>query len=132
MRSPFVHVHAGFPSPAEGHLEAELDANDYLVRNPRATFFAKVSGTCMEGAGVNDGDVVVVDRSYDPRDGDMVTVVIDDHPCVRRMTRIDGVPHLECVPADGTRVPDPVRADVGDIAYWGAVVGLMRRTGRSR
>lgn len=113
-------------------MEGELDPADYLVRNRLATLFARVTGTCMEGAGVYDGDVLVVDRSYEPANGDMVALTIDDFPCVRRLTYIEGVPHLECVPADGSLAPDPVRADVGDVAYWGAVVGLMRRTGRGR
>ena len=108
-------------------MEDELDPRDYLVRNPLATFYARATGSCMEGAGLRDGDVMVIDRSKRPSTGSIVIVIIDDVLCARRLTEIDGVPWLECVPENGDVVPDPLRADIDEIRYWGAVTGLMRR-----
>lgn len=62
-------VVAGFPSPAEQYLEPPLDLNELLVRRPAATYFVRVQGDSMSGAGIADGDLLVVDRSLRPADG---------------------------------------------------------------
>ena len=70
-------VPAGFPSPADDHMEGKLDLNTYLVKHPTATFFVKASGDSMVGAGIHDGDILVVDRSLEPRQGQVVIAAID-------------------------------------------------------
>ena len=64
-------VHAGFPSPAQDYINSFIDLNKELVRHPAATFFARVVGDSMVDADVNEGDVLVVDKSIEPREGDM-------------------------------------------------------------
>lgn len=78
-RSPKVSgsVVAGFPSPAEQYQEQPLDLNELLVRHPAATFFVRVQGDSMTGAGINDGDLLVVDRSIRPADGDVIIACVD-------------------------------------------------------
>lgn len=70
-------VVAGFPSPAEQYLEPPLDLNEFLVKRPSATFFVRVQGDSMDGAGINDGDLLVVDRSLRPASGDVVIASVD-------------------------------------------------------
>ena len=70
-------VVAGFPSPAEQYLEPPLDLNELLVRHPAATYFVRVEGDSMVGAGIRDGDLLVVDRSLRPADGDVIIASVD-------------------------------------------------------
>lgn len=70
-------VAAGFPSPAEQYLEPPLDLNELLVKRPAATYFVKVEGDSMVGAGIRHGDILVVDRSIRPADGDVIIASVD-------------------------------------------------------
>ena len=70
-------VVAGFPSPAEQYLEPPLNLNELLVKRPAATYFVKVAGDSMIGAGIHDGDLLVVDRSLTPANGDVVIASVD-------------------------------------------------------
>lgn len=76
-------IAAGFPSPAEQYVEAPLDLNQLLVTRPAATFFLKVSGDSMIGVGIFDGDILVVDRSVEPRDGMIVVACVDNEFTVK-------------------------------------------------
>ena len=70
-------VVAGFPSPAEQYLEPPLDLNAKLVKRPAATFFVRVVGDSMSGEGIRDGDILVVDRSLTPANGDIIIAAVD-------------------------------------------------------
>ena len=70
-------VVAGFPSPAEQYTEPPLDLNELLVKRPAATFFVKVDGDSMIGAGIHDKDLLVVDRSLTPANGDIIIASVD-------------------------------------------------------
>lgn len=70
-------VQAGFPSPAGDYLPDTFDLNHELVRHPAATFYARVHGESMRNMGVDDGDLIVVDRSLEPHNGDMCVCCID-------------------------------------------------------
>ena len=78
-------VVAGFPSPAEQYMEPPLDLNEFLVKRPAATYFVRVSGDSMTGAGINDGDILVVDRSLRPADGDIIIACVDGDFTVKRL-----------------------------------------------
>ncbi len=80
-------ISAGFPSPAEDYMEGKLDLNEYLVKHPAATFFVRVSGESMEGAGIYSGDILVVDRSLSPGDGRVVIAAVDGELMVKRMRK---------------------------------------------
>ena len=68
---------AGFPSPAEQYLEPPLDLNELLVKRPAATFFVRVEGDSMINAGIHDKDLLVVDRSLTPSNGDIIIASVD-------------------------------------------------------
>ncbi len=78
-------VVAGFPSPAEQYLEPPLDLNELLVRRPAATYFVRVKGDSMIGAGIHDKDLLVVDRSLTPADGDVVIAAVDGEFTVKTL-----------------------------------------------
>ena len=73
-------VVAGFPSPAEQYQEPPLDLNELLVKRPAATYFVRVEGDSMVGAGISDGDLLVVDRSLRPVDGDVIIASVEISP----------------------------------------------------
>ena len=70
-------VPAGFPSPADDHLDKTLDLNEHLIKHPAATFFCRVSGDSMQGVGIFDGDLLIVDRAITPAHGDIVLAALD-------------------------------------------------------
>ena len=76
---------AGFPSPAADYEEDRLDLNRYLIKNPAATFFVRATGCSMIGAGIYSGDLLVVDRSLEPRDKSVVIAIIDGELTVKRI-----------------------------------------------
>jgi DNA polymerase V len=82
-------VPAGFPSPAGDYEEDKLDLNKHLINNPVATFFVRVTGDSMVGAGVHHGDLLIVDRSLEPKDRNVVIAVVDGELTVKRI-RIRG------------------------------------------
>jgi len=77
-------VQAGFPSPADDYQETKLDLNQYMVKNPAATYFVRVSGDSMIGAGIHPGDLLVVDRSIEPRNKKIVIANINGELTVKR------------------------------------------------
>ena len=70
-------IHAGFPSPAEGHMGETIDLARELVRHPESTFYARISGDSMRDAGIFNGDIVVIDRSLEAHNGDVIVACID-------------------------------------------------------
>lgn len=78
-------VPAGFPSPADDHLEAAIDLNQQYVRHPAATFFVKAQGHSMIGAGIHNGDMLVVDRSLEAQSGSIVIAVVNGELTVKRL-----------------------------------------------
>jgi DNA polymerase V len=77
-------VPAGFPSPGDDFIEVKLDLNEHLVRHPAATFFVRASGESMIEAGINNDDILLVDRSLEPYDGAVVVAVVGGELTVKR------------------------------------------------
>ena len=77
-------IKAGFPSPADDYLDKRLDLNEHLIKHPASTFFVKVKGDSMVGAGINSGDMLIVDRSVKPRDKKIVVAVLNGDFTVKR------------------------------------------------
>jgi len=117
-------VPAGFPSPAEEYAEGPLDLHHYLIRHPAATFYVRVTGQSMTGAGILDGDVLVVDRAREPRNGDIVVAVIDNELTVKELDSQGPTPRL--LPHH----PDFAVIDLRpgqELQIWGVVGGVVRR-----
>ena len=78
---------AGFPSPADDYIEGRLDLNRHLIKHPAATFFVRVSGDSMIDAGIHSGDLLVVDRSLDAVDGNVIVAALDGELTVKRLSK---------------------------------------------
>lgn len=117
-------IPAGFPSPADGYTEAALDLNTYLIRNKVSTFFFRVIGDSMTGANIHDGDLLVVDRSIEPRHGHVVLAVINNEYTVKRLYHLDGAVELR---AENPAYP-PIRfREHDELQVWGVVIGAVSR-----
>lgn len=80
-------VSAGFPSPADDYMEGQLNLNDLLIRNPSATFFVRVTGDSMIEASINSGDLLIVDRSLEPKSGSIVIAIVNGELTVKRLSK---------------------------------------------
>jgi len=111
-------VSAGFPSPAEDYIEGKLDLNELMVANPAATFFVRVAGDSMIGAGIHHHDILVVDRSLVPAPGRVVIAVVDGELTVKRLVSQDGQLRLR---AENPDYPDIIPTENSDWEIWGVV-----------
>lgn len=111
-------VSAGFPSPADDYLEGRLDLNDYLVRNPSSTFFVRVTGDSMMDAGIYSGDILVVDRSLNPKDGNIVIAVINGELTVKRLQMLKNKIFL--LPENQNYKPIEITEEM-NFEVWGVV-----------
>jgi DNA polymerase V len=117
-------IKAGFPSPAEDHTDLKLDLNKELIKNPSATFFARVSGESMIGDGVGDGDILVIDRSVEPADGQIAVCYLDGEFTLKRV-RVRGKT-IVLVPANPSYSEIEVTAD-NDFGIWGVVRFIIKK-----
>lgn len=117
-------VSAGFPSPAENHLENKLDLNRALIKNPSSTFFARVKGESMINDGVEDGDLLVIDRSVEPYENCLAVCFLEGEFTLKRV-KIEG-DYLLLVPANQKFTPIKVKKD-DDFYVWGVVRYLIKR-----
>jgi DNA polymerase V len=118
-------VAAGFPSPADDHLEGRVDLTALLVPRPAATFLVRAEGDSMREAGIHPGDLLVVDRSLAPRDGDVVVAALDGELTVKTVRRT-GDGGLELRPANAAYAPIPLREGC-DLVVWGVVTTVVHR-----
>lgn len=117
-------VAAGFPSPADDHVEQRLNPNDYLVQNDSSTFFVRVKGDSMVDAGIFEDDVLVVDRSRDPKVGDIVLAALDGEFTVKTLGRSKTGPRL--IPANKNYPVIDIK-DGQSFEVWGVITGSMRK-----
>lgn len=116
-------VKAGFPSPADDFLDTPLDLNRELVHNPASTFFVRVAGDSMTGDGIDDGDLLIVDKSVEAYDNCIAICYVDGEFTVKRVKmERDGAwllpsnPHYK-----------PIRVDPGDdFMIWGVVRHVVK------
>ena len=117
-------VPAGFPSPADDHMEGKLDLNTHLVKHPTATFFVKASGDSMIGAGIHDGDILVVDRSLEPRQSRIVIAAVDGQLTVKRLKKKGKKIFL--VP-ENKKFRSIELNENNDVKVWGVVTNVVHK-----
>ena len=118
-------VAAGFPSPADDHIEQRLDLNHYMIQHDAATYFVRVKGDSMIDAGIRDNDVLVVDRSITARPGCIVVAVVNGELTVKTLGRSkSGQPLL--TPANANYTAIEIR-DGMSFEVWGVVTGSVRK-----
>ena len=120
-------IKAGFPSPADDYRHDRLDFNRDLIRHPEATFYGRVDGDSMRDVGICDGDIAVIDRSIQPKDGDVVVAFVNNEFTIKYLDlthRREG--YIELRPAN--RNFRPIRIDADDnFEVWGVVVWTIKK-----
>jgi DNA polymerase V len=123
---PYVEsgISAGFPSPANDFLDIAIDLNKEYIKHPSATFFARVKGTSMLGAGLNDGDLLIIDRSLEPKNGKIAVCYIDGEFTVKSLKIEKDVCYL--MPAN--EAYKPIRVDSeSNFLVWGIVTTVIKK-----
>lgn len=111
-------VPAGFPSPAADHTQERVDLNKELIRNKDATYLFRVKGDSMTGAGIYEGDTLVVDRSVTPKHNHIVLALLNNEFTVKRLYRRGGVVKLV---AENNIYPVRLIKEEDDFVVWGVV-----------
>jgi DNA polymerase V len=118
-------IHAGFPSPATDYMTQAIDLNKELVRHPAATFYGRVVGDSMIDAGVDEGDILVIDKALEARDGDMAVCFVDGEFTLKYIyIREDGIVLKPANP----RYPEIEITEGVDFKMWGVVTYIIKKT----
>ena len=118
------NVPAGFPSPAEDHLDLDLDLSSYLIQHPSATFCVRVEGDSMVGAGIQSGDVILIDRALTPNRGSIVLAILDGEFTVKKVDVIDDSLYL--IPETPALQPMKV-GEESTFQIWGVVTFVIHK-----
>jgi DNA polymerase V len=117
-------IHAGFPSPANDYMTQAIDLNRELVKHPAATFYGRVVGDSMIDAGVEEGDILVIDKSLDAQDGDMAVCFVDGEFTLKYLRVHDG--GISLVPANEKYPVIEIREGT-DFKMWGVVTYVIKK-----
>ena len=122
-RKPRSSVAFSFGSPADESGVGRIDLNDILIRHAQATFLMRVGGNAMRDAGIDDGDLVLVDRAIHPVHDHVVIAIVDDGFVCRRLVRQAQAVRLRAADAS---VPDLVIAEGAELQVWGVVTHAIK------
>lgn len=117
-------VPACLTASAEDHVDGSLDLNEHLIEHRESTYFIRVQGQSMTGAGIHDGDLLVVDRALEPRDGDIVVAMVDNELTLKRLSRRNG--HIRLLPENPCFRPIEF-ADGQELSIWGVATSVVHR-----
>ena len=117
-----VAVAAGFPSPAQDYFDGRIDLNAHLIKDITSTFVVRVTGNSMEGAGISDGDELIVNRALEPKDGSVVIAVLDVELTVKRL-RITAAGIV--LQAENPRYQDIKVSALSDLTIWGVATRCL-------
>lgn len=118
------HVRAGFPSPADDYIETHLDLNTHLIKHPAATFFVIASGDSMTGAGIQSGDMLIVDRSLEASHGKIIIAAIDGELTVKRLSRNNM--RVQLLPENNHYPPIDITNEQ-ELVIWGVVTHVIHQ-----
>lgn len=119
-----VGIKAGFPSPAADFEENRISLDRYIIKNPDSTFFAKASGDSMINAGINDGDLLVIDRSLEPRNNVIAVCYIDGEFTIKRIHKTKDKIYL--LPENENYKPIEITPE-NDLIIWGIVTHTIKK-----
>ena len=117
-------ISAGFPSPADDFKEIRISLDNELVKNKEATFYAKVSGDSMTGAGLDDGDLLIIDRSLSPENGKVAVCLIDGEFTVKRIVKNKGKVYL--IP-ENKKYDKIELKEESELIIWGVVEYVIKK-----
>ena len=111
-------ISAGFPSPAEDHMDIGLDISEYLIKHPSSTFYIYVKGDSMINSGIFDGDLMIVDRSLEPQSNSVIIAVLNGDFTVKKIKKENNKIYL--VP-DNKKYDSILLDDSTEFQIWGVV-----------
>ena len=118
-------ISAGFPSPADDYIENNLSLSELLIRNHLSTFLMKTSGDSMTDVGINDGDILVVDRSIEAKNRDIVIAILEGNLTVKRLLfKTNGSVVLK---SENTAYQDIKIPESADLEIWGVVTSVIHQ-----
>ncbi len=117
-------ISAGFPSPADDFKETRISLDKELVKNKEATFYARVSGDSMVGAGIDDGDLLVIDRSKNPENGKIAVCMIDGEFTIKRIKKEKNKVYL--MPENRRYKPIELKEE-NELIIWGVVEYVIKK-----
>jgi DNA polymerase V len=120
-------VPAGFPSPAQDHIERTLDLNELCIKRPAATYFVRVEGDSMIEAGIFPDDILIVDRSVTAQHGDIVIAQVQGEFTVKELVLR---PHVQLLPRN-KNYPPITFVEGAELELFGVVTGVVRQMRRS-
>jgi DNA polymerase V len=121
----FSHnVTAGFPSPADDYIEGRLSLDEHLIQHKDSTFFVRAKGNSMVGAGIFDGDLLVVDKSLNPSSGDIVIAIVDGDLTVKRLIKRGSKIVLK---PENPRYKEIEFKDGQELQVWGVVTSTVKK-----
>ena len=115
-------ISAGFPSPADDYVEGRLSLDGHFIPRPEATFFLRVQGDSMVGAGIHDGDLLIVDKSLEPRHGSIVIAEVHGELTVKRLYRKNG--EIALLAENPAYRPIPI-SEESRLVVWGVVTNVV-------
>lgn len=119
-------IRAGFPSPAEEYQNGGLDFNKDLIQHPESTFYGKVKGDSMIDAGISDGDIAVIDKSREPKNGSVIVAYINNEFTIKYLdTTHKAEGYIELKPAN-KKYPIIRISENDDFEVWGVVVYVIK------
>jgi DNA polymerase V len=122
-------IQAGFPSPAQNYINESIDLNVELIKHPASTFFGKVSGDSMIEEGIEEGDILIIDKSLEPINGDLAVCCIDGEFTLKRIEIEDSC--IRLMPSNATFKPIVVTPD-DQFTVWGIVTYTIKKNRRKR
>ncbi len=121
-------IRAGFPSPAQDYITETIDLNRDLIQHPVATFYGRVVGDSMIEEGIEDGDIIIIDRALEAANGDLAVCCLDGEFTLKRI-HITGNGDIFLMPSNRSYDPIPVR-DGNELIIWGIVTYTIKATRR--
>ena len=118
------NISAGFPSPADDFKEIRISLDKEIIKNEEATFYARVDGESMQGAGLNDGDLIVIDRSEEPKNGSIAVCFLDGEFTVKRLKLKNKEIYL--MPENSKYSPIKI-GEVNELSIWGIVTYVVKK-----
>ena len=118
-----ISASAGFPSPAENYVEEKLNLNSYLIKNNESSFFVRVSGDSMINVGIFDNDILIVDRSLDPKRQSIVIVSIDGELVIKKLMKDQSKNYY--LKSENSNYPNIKLNSNRDTIIWGVVTYVI-------
>lgn len=122
-------IRAGFPSPAQDYVGETIDLNRDLIRHPASTFYGRVVGDSMSGEGITEGDILVIDKSIEPEDGDLAVCCLDGDFTLKRIKMDRRTRRLYLMPSNSAYKPIEVTPD-NEFMVWGVVLYTIKSNRR--